>query len=426
MNNSIKNADKIIFLMVLSWFVPVGIGFKISGVALDIGKMVYLFSVFLFIFWHGKIIIKNIDKVFILLITLQFFFVVFFNIYGAEQVIYLIFYLIFYYFSYFIGRKLFYENKMVIDVLIKYISIMILFSISLIILHLNNINIIDDFRVYDEALLAHSHEYERHFSEISIGKAYLGHMVAPDHYAQFAGIMASLLLPYFLIYGVSNKYNILISLIIIYSLIATQSRVGILLILILNFIMVLLNIKNIYKVQLGIVCVVLVMIFSNNEILKYIITSFLTLSTYFGYETVESMGTGRLDFYSAYFKNISKNEVGFVFGYGPSPQSFDHQFSGVTDLAWVFYSFLEKGLILSVIYMVFYIMLTKQIALLIFSNIKKYKRLGRYIIALITGIAVLALSATFSSTNTIYFFILGMIVSLSDTNSSSKKRKSQT
>ncbi|WP_345980679.1 hypothetical protein [Sulfurimonas sp. HSL3-2] len=155
----------------------------------------------------------------------------------------------------------------------------------------------------------------------------------------------------------------------------------------------------------------------DKNIVLYYFYLFTNLGTYIDQtkSLVESMPSEHLDrvyYYKLFFDYVIDSNLNFLFGYGPLVHKLNVNIRGITDLAWVFNTFLQVGLISISIYAVFYIKILNEAWKVYKINKLKYKGLFKYIIAVFLGMIVVSIPGYQAILNPVYFFMIGALVSL--------------
>ena len=413
------NVKKVSLLtIVFSWFIYTGIGINVLGTPIDISKMVILCVIFIFIILKLRFKIHIIDKIFLLYILMQILFSVFF-IDFFHQSIYLAYYVVFYYSSYFIARSIF-DNNNLFEYFIKYLTyITIIMLLFMIILNMNNIYFLDNFRVaYSEEVLNYSHKYIKIFHGINFGKSFVGQFLSPNTSSQFIGMLMVLLVPYYL--WKLNHDNLFVFIILftvlIIGLAMTQSRIAVIIILMQFFILLILRYRYSMKTTIAFCISLFIVALLNYDVILFYYYLLTALSTYVDQvsivSSVSSVSSDRVYFYILFFKYIFTDNINFLFGYGPLVDKFIPSVIGITDLAWIFNTFLQVGLFSIFVYMFFYFKILQNI----WNNYKidnvAYIGLLKYVLAVFIGLLVVSIPTYQAILNPIYFFIIGAIVSL--------------
>jgi hypothetical protein len=418
---NIYSSDKLImFILTMSWFLPIGIGIRVGSNILDLSIFLSLISILLFILCNKKIIFAPIDKVFVVFILMQFAFSIFY-LNPENQILYLFYYTLFFYFFYFIGRSIFYKKPFFLGVLVRYISIMIVFSIPLIYFHFIDLHLFDSLRGYEKIFLENSHNYNKTINGNTLGNGYLGHMVAPDQFSQFNSIIASLLIPFFLLKN-NTKFGIIFSIfissVVIFTTVISSSRVGLLVLIGIFLLMNLLSFKKMFRVNIILIALLIILSFTSNVVL-FISSNLSSLFNLFGFDPMSvnyyaERLPPRIGFYNNFFSYITSTTSNFIFGYGSFPHLFNSSILGNVDLAWSFSSFLEKGLLVSIVYSYFYILLANKILRLRHYESADSSFLFKLLVIFFGGVFLVSLANSSIVINSMYFFILGAIVSLLD------------
>lgn len=418
-NNDLLIKHISLLVIIISWFIYTGIGFNFIGTPLDISKISILGIIFLFIYSKPNFEINNLDKIFFLYIISQLLFSIYYiNFY--KQFLYLLYYILFYYSSYFISRVIFDKNN-VFDYFIKYISYSVVVFFPLMIFsHINNIYFFDTYRVaYNNDILEHSHAYIRTFNGIDLGKTFVGQFLSPNTISQFIGILMVVLIPYFL--WKVNKNNILLfittSILLLIGLEMTQARQGLVIIFMQFVILLILRYKNSIKATMIFVSLLFILWIINENIILYNFYLLTDLNIYVNQmgtivNSVSSVNSDRVYYYLLFFEYVMSNSLNFLFGYGPVAHEFHSNIIGITDLAWVFNTFIQVGLISILIYTIFYMGILKKILKNYEINGTEYKEQLKYVIAVFMGMAIVSIPTYQAILNPMYFFIIGGIVSL--------------
>lgn len=423
--NQITRKKIVIFFLVISWFFPTGIGFDIMGTSFDTAKIIYtgiivLILILILLRVELKLEFIRLDKIFMLFIIVQLFAIIFYIDYKMQS-IYLMYTIIYQYSAYYFARFIFKDIKLFFY-FIKLIIIMIVFSTVYMYLNVEKIYIFDQYRTYSMDTISHSHEWIRVLHNINIGRSYTGHMINPSYYAQYINLLILLIVPYIL-YKFKERnivINYLLIIILFASSLMTQSRVSILFITVLLVVMNILRYKNIMKLNYLVLGIVVLIYFVNSDIIKYY---YYLLSSLFVYipnellsssisseisEEVANMSRTRPFLYSEFFSYYSMNIYKMIFGYGVLPEQI-YKMPGNSDLSWVFSILLQVGILGLLIYIYFYYEFFNKLYS-IFKSTKNTIYI-KIIVIYFIGVLIISLPGANYTINTMYYFILGSIVS---------------